>query len=600
MTYLPAFNALRQPNNFNPLINNLRINGNGRNAARGDAAQDAPAPNARITLPPPPAFFRAGGPDGFNTNYNYMFRNVNVRYTEVFARWARQVTAADEDNAGTGGAASAGGPGETAPAEESPETDPQAIRIGDRGAVNLFNTASGEMLGVSFDSAGNVHLDYSPETGGNDTAGRTLDLNEAVTITGPGGQSLSITATRGSDWDVDATGVSGVDVIVDGVGYGSDHVNVINEDNGEQTSFWLGCLIQDDELATQGDDIATIRLNTGSSIQINGDDGRDRYRVTAGGGSDWDIVRSDGERGWFFYTGNDIINVFNTDTGKTTSFMLDSDMNLTQLDEPVTDGDNVTTYNFTPGTDLNIQPGGHNMPTLFRISAKDGGDWNVRGVGRDGRSEYTAQLGEGDVVRVDESFGGASVSTYYKLIGGELEEVAAPGEDADDVTAYFLSGGDVLRIRADAHGEDLATITGRGDEPAQTGGPGGGNRVAVAGQLTVGFSFSASVTVRQFSFRAGVFEQIRERLAGFMQSVREQVAEQEKERNELIEKLRDADNMRMDFLSMLLDQMKNRMKDVRYDSMQDGPFRTIVDMVYRRIDFEMTLTERLAVVQQQQ
>ena len=344
------------------------------------------------------------------------------------------------------------------PVEEvAPVEDVVFLDAGDR--VLLRNSQTGETLGVRMDADGNIAVDFNARPG-DDTPVIELDDAQSITFEGPAGQGVEITAGSGNDWDIDvlSMGETGT-VYVDNVGYGNDHVNIINSDNGEQTSFHLGCLIQGDELADQGDDVCTIRLHTGQSVHIDSTDSADKYLITASEQTgDWEIRRSDEKRGWYFYTGHDVINVVNTATNKTTSFQQLTDGTLVQLDDPVTDGDNVTTYYFTPGTSFNFQPGDHGKPVPYRICATGYADWTIRGL--QGPHEMVAYLGEGDVVRVEQvkESGGGMEATYYKLRNGELEVTSTRGEDFDDATTYTLNRGDMLHLRATGDDSDLITI----------------------------------------------------------------------------------------------------------------------------------------------
>lgn len=465
--------------------------------------------------------------------------------------------------------------GEDQTAEETVvKPSESAVYLSETERVLLRNADTGEVLGLRLGADGNISIDYDPANGDWSTA---LDVKngQSFTFQGVRGQGARVTGGAGADWDIDVLALSeGATVAVDSVGYGTDHVNVINADNGESTSFYLGCLIQADELATSGDDVATIRLRTGQSVSIDSVNSRDKYRITASRDKgDWEIIRSDGERGWFFYTGGDIVNVINTATGRTTSFQQLADGTLMQLDDAVTDAESVTTYYFTPGTSFNFQPGTHGSPVPFNIEAS-GGDWSIQGVGGDARS-MIASLGEGDAVRVYR-FGGMNnlmTNEWYVMRGGELVKSGTAPSKVDDTTTYTLRPGDTLRLRAAGSEKDLKVIS-NGEAPAR----GGEGAKKPAGELAAPV-FTAVEELDFMRFSAVARLEIQRTLLPPAAS-----APLKTESPLSIEKPEDGDS---NLLLMILEKMKKIREQGGFgDSMFDMTFSLMVRAVAMRANIE--------------
>jgi len=441
----------------------------------------------------------------------------------------------------------------------------------------VFNSITGETVGVSFDAGGNVHLDYNATADAAAGSTASLAVGETITIESESGASISMTAGTGNDWTVDATRLSGVDVVVDGVSYGADHVNIVNSSNGDSTNFWLGCLIQEDELATDGDDVATIEVAGGTAVRINGADGNDRYRITAGDDAGWSVERSDGKSGWYFYTGEEVVNVVNTDTGKTTSFEIHGG-HLVQMDEAVEDNENVTTYYFTPGTDFSFQPGGHNKPVEYRIRAGENGDWEIAGAGN-GSKNFFAYVGEGDTVRVVENLEGGVEQTFYRLEDGELVEADGPPDDGE-VTTYHLKKGDSLHIRAAESERPLETIIGRGVTPqkAETPSPEPYREIytSLAVRINISIEFRASYTA------AGAADPMQE-IADPLDLPEIPILEAD----DVDWDIGDTVSFERSFLALLLYHFRKAMEEFYKGSFEGSDFEAAVKSICEELDIEM-------------
>jgi len=327
------------------------------------------------------------------------------------------------------------------------------IVLGAGEFYNLKNEETGEVASVTVGKGGELIISTAINTNA-----ETMNVSSGseIAVKTDNGE-YRVAAGTGNDWTISRPD-GAADIYLQDISHGNDFINIKNSDTGEESCFYLGCLIQSDTLRTDGDDVFTVNVKSGDRVHIAGNGDRDSYVVTAGSEetASWNVARDEEGWGWYFYTGGETITFENADTGDQASFRVSADGTMVALDEAAADAD--TVYKLHTGDLFNFQVGGHGNPVNLSMRVGWDGDWQINARQQD--YTHTIEVGDGDIVRVQERWDKNQASYYQLGADGELRKTTEKPVGTDEMTTVYVQQGDTVKLRHAGSGKTLETIEG--------------------------------------------------------------------------------------------------------------------------------------------